>query len=165
MSNGKPMRAVICYDIEIDGGLSDAAKFEALLKDYSKGFESYLKENDPEIAKIVNFPKVQAEVPMQERRGETGSLSEIVFRGSRVKPVGDGIRKSIAGANGYMVLSSTPLEVHLKKWTGPNEGKEFVFPVEQLPFSIRKYFQNPGSMDGKVIPISKSRMGDFGIAK
>ena len=83
MSNGKPMRAVICYDIEIDGGLSDAAKFEALLKDFSNQFEGYIKDKDPDIAKIVNFPKIQAEVPMQERRGETGSLSEIVFRGSR----------------------------------------------------------------------------------
>ncbi len=84
MSNGKPMRAVICYDIDIDGGLSDAAKFEALLKEFSIEFKGYLKNKDPELAKIVNFSQEQAEVPMQERRGATGSLGDIVFRGSRV---------------------------------------------------------------------------------
>lgn len=162
MSNGKPMRAVICYDIDIDGGLSDAAKFEALLKQFSLEFQEYIKNKDPDIAKKVSFPQVQAEVPMQERRGETGSLSEIVFRGSRVKPVGGPTTRKASGDNQYHVLSSTPIEAHLQGW---GDGKQYIFPIEQLPFSVRKYFQNPGSMDGKVIRVSPSRIKEFGIPK
>ena len=158
MSNGKPMRAVICYDIEIDGGLSDAAKFEALLKDFSNQFEGYIKTKDPDIAKIVNFPKVQAEVPMQERRGETGSLSEFVFRGSRAT-------SSSAAKKEWLVMTSTPYEIHVRAMDGPNEGKDFIFPVEQLPHPMRKYFRNAGAMDGKEISINPRRMGMYGKQK
>jgi len=159
MNNGKPMRAVICYDIEIDGGLSDAAKFEMLLKDYSKDFEQYLKKNNPDLAKIVNFSQEQAEVPMQERRGATGSLGDIVFRGSRVTSTNNATKE-------WLVLSSNPIEIHVKGNPGmPHEGRVFIYPVDQLPTPMRKYFRNPGAMDGKSINIPGSRMLAFGTPK
>lgn len=161
----KPMRAVICYDIDLSGSLSDAASFEGILKEYAENFATFLKTKDQDIAKKVYIEKTQAEVPLQERRGSTGPLTDIVFRGSRIKPVDSPTIRKMASNTGYQVLSSTPIEVYLKKYTGDDEGKEYTFPIEQLPFSVRKYFKNPGSMDGKVIRVSPSRIKEFGIPK
>ncbi len=79
---GKMMRAVIVYDIEIDGNLKDAASLDDHLNDFAGEFNSYLSFHVPELNKKINFTQICAAVPLQERRGSTGSLDDIVFRGS-----------------------------------------------------------------------------------
>lgn len=77
------MRAVIVYDIEIDGSLKDAASLDDELNSFARGFQAHLSTNNPELKRKMNFTQINAAVPLQERRGATGSLDDIVFRGSR----------------------------------------------------------------------------------
>lgn len=83
MAYGKPLRGVIVYDIELDGGVSAAADFQKILSQYAESFMDYLKKENPSLAEVVKFTQAQAEVPLQERRGSTGPLDQIVFRGTR----------------------------------------------------------------------------------
>ena len=76
------MRAVIVYDVEIDGSIKDAAKLDDELNSFAQGFQEYLGSNNPELKQKMNFTQLSAALPLQERRGATGSLDEIVFRGS-----------------------------------------------------------------------------------
>ena len=80
---GKMMRAVIVYDIEVDGSLKDAARLDDHLNDWAGKFNSYLSFHDPKLNNKITFTQICAAVPLQERRGSTGSLDDIVFRGSR----------------------------------------------------------------------------------
>jgi hypothetical protein len=89
---GKAIRGVVVIDniLKEGCGMKDAVKYEAALEEYAKGFQAYLKENHPEILKTIGFEPgtgddhaIKAAVPMSERRGRTGSLEEIVFRGTR----------------------------------------------------------------------------------
>ena len=78
------LRGIIIADITVLD-LKAARVFEAELKKIAKRIENMsptdaiVHEELDDLAVI----KVQAEVPLQERRGETGPISGIVFRGSR----------------------------------------------------------------------------------
>jgi hypothetical protein len=78
-------RGVIVYDVDIDGSTRDTAKLDIALEEFSEGFKKFLKKKHPKLAKQVKFQQVKSAVPMQERRGPTGNLDEIVFRGTRGK--------------------------------------------------------------------------------
>lgn len=89
---GKAIRGVVVMDtiLKEGAGLRDAAKFEEILDEYAQGFREYLRKNHPEILQTIGFEPgtgdnsaIKVAVPMSERRGRTGSLDEIVFRGTR----------------------------------------------------------------------------------
>ena len=76
-------RGIVIYDLAIDGDTDEVFELQMLLRDYASKFKDYLEEKNPELAKSVVFEQTQAGVPMAERRGETGPIKDIVFRGSR----------------------------------------------------------------------------------
>ena len=83
---GKPIRTVIVHDALFDGDMKQAAALQDLLEDYAEGFLDYVKANNPEVATKFVIEQTQAAIPFKtERRGLTGSLEELVFRGSRGK--------------------------------------------------------------------------------
>ena len=85
-SKGKPIRTVIVHDALFDGDMKQAGALQALLEDYAEGFLSYVKSKNPEVAEALVIEQTQAAIPYKtERRGLTGSLEDIVFRGSRGK--------------------------------------------------------------------------------
>ena len=76
-------RGIVIYDIDIDGDTDEVFELQMHLRKYADDFQTYLKKTAPELAKRVGFEQTQAGVPMAERRGETGPIKDIVFRGSR----------------------------------------------------------------------------------
>ena len=82
---GMKLRAVIVADVEFKD-LASAAEFERILQTYVEKIKNHA-DPDWRVSRgdDMQIDKVQAAIPMQERRGETGSLHEIVFRGSRGK--------------------------------------------------------------------------------
>ena len=80
---GRMMRAVVVYDIDINGSLKDAAQLDDMLNSYAGGFMAYVEEHDYDLREKVRVTQTSAGVPLQERRGATGSLEDIVFRGTR----------------------------------------------------------------------------------
>ena len=83
---GKPIRTVIVHDVAFDGDFKQAGNLLSLLEDYADGFLSYVASKDPDLAKVIAIEQTQAAIPYKtERRGLTGSLEELVFRGSRGK--------------------------------------------------------------------------------
>ena len=76
-------RGIVIYDIDIDGDTDEVFELQMHLRKYANDFQTYLKKTAPDLAKRVCFEQTQAGVPMAERRGETGPLKDIVFRGSR----------------------------------------------------------------------------------
>ena len=87
MDKGRPMRAVVAFDIELDGGFDLAAEFSAELKKFAMAFvdqhEKGGARSNSAIGKSVKFVQTQAELLLTERRGPTGPLNNIVFRGTR----------------------------------------------------------------------------------
>ena len=87
MDKGRPMRAVVAFDIELDGGFDLAAEFSAELKKFAMAFvdqhEKGGSKANSDIGKSVKFVQTQAELLLTERRGLTGPLNNIVFRGTR----------------------------------------------------------------------------------
>ena len=79
------LRAIIVADVEFKD-LATAAEFEGILQSYANKIKNHA-DPDWSVARgeDMQIDKVQAAIPMQERRGETGSLHEIVFRGTRGK--------------------------------------------------------------------------------
>jgi hypothetical protein len=79
------LRAVIVADVEFKD-LATAAEFEEILQTYVAKIKNHA---DPDWSVSrgddMQIDQVQAAIPMQERRGETGSLHQIVFRGTRGK--------------------------------------------------------------------------------
>jgi len=77
------LRAVIVADIEVSD-LETALEFENILKGYAEKIKSHA---DPDASVLggdnLMIENVQAMIPMQDRRGSTGRLDQIVFRGSR----------------------------------------------------------------------------------
>ncbi len=75
------LRAIIVADIEVSD-LETALEFENILKGYAEKIKNHA---DPDANLIrgddLMIEKVQAMIPMQERRGSTGDLDKIVFRG------------------------------------------------------------------------------------
>lgn len=76
-------RGIVIYDIDIDGDTDEVFELQMHLRKYADDFQTYLKKTAPDLAKRVGFEQTQAGVPMAERRGETGPIKDIVFRGSR----------------------------------------------------------------------------------
>jgi len=149
-NKGKPMRGVIVYDFEIDGNLMQAAAFNSELETFSKQFEQFLKDNNPKLAGKVNFSQTMAAVPMAERRGPTGDLDDIVFRGSRGKNEAIGRAKLPVGADGDEKRHLVAMRERLRRdkmptpliqqeldreWMGIKSGS---IPVKQFRKYIKK---------------------------
>jgi hypothetical protein len=86
-TKGKMFRGVVVFDIEIEGGLKAAMDFQTALNEFSTSFAKSYKSSS------LKITKVQAEVPLQERRGATGDLNDIVFRGTRGFNISDDLVK------------------------------------------------------------------------
>ena len=77
------LRAVIVADIEVKS-LQKAFDYEKKLQELALEIEKWgppdatLDEDEP-----IAVEKVLAKITLQERRGSTGDLEQIVFRGSR----------------------------------------------------------------------------------
>ena len=75
------LRAIIVADVEVSD-LETALEFENILKGYAEKIKNHA---DPDAnvwrGDDLMIEKVQAMIPMQERRGSTGDLDKIVFRG------------------------------------------------------------------------------------
>ena len=86
-NKGKPMRAAVVFDIELDGGFDIAAAFQAELTKFAKSFEAKYKSNKTNDksnhSNFVQITQTKAELLLSERRGPTGELNNIVFRGTR----------------------------------------------------------------------------------
>ena len=86
-NKGKPMRAVVVFDIELDGGFDVAAEFQAELKEFTQKFADRFEKggeaNKTNVGQHVKFTQSKSELLLSERRGPTGALSNIVFRGTR----------------------------------------------------------------------------------
>ena len=137
------LRGIIIADIAVLD-LKAASVFEAELKKIAKRIENMsppdaiVHEELDDLAVI----KVQAEVPLQERRGETGPSSGIVFRGSRganspiriPNNVSAGVKKRLQFARNTMIKKGMGTEdiqdqidreaEHLMKQY--NEGRKYI---------------------------------------
>lgn len=82
---GVKKRAIIIWDVDINGDTDEVFNLHKLVNEYAKEFKEYLNAKDPDLAKKVHIEQEKAGVPQAERRGPTGDLKEIVFRGSREK--------------------------------------------------------------------------------
>ena len=132
-SNGKPLRGVAVYDIELEGGVAVAAKFEEVLQEYIDGFEDYLKEKNPRLLDVVHFSQKKAAVPLQERRGATGALDQIVFRGTR----GDYTKVEVAEVFVEKVDRSKEV-ILVRRADKPNDDKWYYeFPLGKLTARMR----------------------------
>jgi len=134
MSEGKPYRGVIVYDIELEGGIDEAYLFKKALKEFSKQFEDYLADTHPEVAEKVTITLDQADMPMQERRGATGDLNQIVFRGTR---------GSYATSTKFMmfqVRGYDEKEVWLECLEEKEAAKFTTMPINRLPKVLQNQF-------------------------
>ena len=83
MVNKKKMRGVIVYDIELTGGIGQAVAFDSLLAEHCRNLQKLMDEKYPEMSEVIKIEQSKSAIPLQERRGKTGPLEQIVFRGSR----------------------------------------------------------------------------------
>lgn len=77
-------RGVIVFDFEVDGNLQDAAEVERLMKMSAEKFVDIVQDGsdlDYDLSGKVRVTQTQAE--MTPRRGDTGPISKITFRGGR----------------------------------------------------------------------------------
>ena len=79
---GIKLRAIIIADIEVKT-LNAAAEHEKKLRELAREIEKWGPPDACWGDEDFGVEKVQAMIPMQERRGETGPIDAIVFRGSR----------------------------------------------------------------------------------
>ena len=95
-NKGKPMRAVVVFDIELDGGFDVAAEFQAELKEFAQKFVDRFEQggeaNKTKVGQHVKFTQTKSELLLSERRGPTGELNNIVFRGTRGPNLGPKIK-------------------------------------------------------------------------
>ena len=95
-NKGKPMRAVVVFDIELDGGFDVAAEFQAELKEFAQKFVDRFEKggaaNETKVGQHVKFTQTKSELLLSERRGPTGELNNIVFRGTRGPNLGPNIK-------------------------------------------------------------------------
>lgn len=83
MVNKRKMRGVIVYDIELTGGIGQAVAFDVLLREHCKNLQKLMDEKYPEMSEAIKIEQSQSAIPLQERRGKTGPLEKIIFKGSR----------------------------------------------------------------------------------
>lgn len=79
-------RGIVIYDLDINGDTEEIFEMHSLLKEYAEGFKSFVKDRNPKLAKNVTFEQIKSGVPMAERRGLSGEVKDIVFRGVRDRP-------------------------------------------------------------------------------
>ena len=79
---GRSLRAVIVIDFEAET-LADASKFDAALKKQAKILCETIADPSSSSDDDLHIISHQAEVLLSERRGKTGPVSNIVFRGTR----------------------------------------------------------------------------------
>ncbi len=80
---GVKKRAIIIWDVDINGDTEEVFNLHKLVDEYAVEFQQYLKAKNPSLAQAVTIEQHKAGVPQAERRGPTGELKEIVFRGTR----------------------------------------------------------------------------------
>ncbi len=81
---GVKKRAIIIWDVDINGDTSEVYELHQLVNEYANEFKQFLRSKNAKLANLVTIegdPK--AGVPQAERRGPTGELKDIVFRGTR----------------------------------------------------------------------------------
>jgi hypothetical protein len=136
------LRGIIIADIEVSS-LAEANWFDELLKEYGEKIKAHFDPNwSVARGDDIQLDKIQTEVPMQERRGETGPISEIVFRGSRganspiriPNNVSAGVKKRLQFARNTMIKKGMGTEdiqdqidreaEHLMKQY--NEGRKYI---------------------------------------
>ena len=83
MVNKRKMRGVIVYDIELTGGIGQAVAFDSLLAEHCKNLQKLMDEKYPEMSEAIKIEQSQSAIPLRERRGKTGPLEKIIFKGSR----------------------------------------------------------------------------------
>ena len=76
------LRAIIVADIDVKD-LDAARKHEKKLQALAKEIEKWGPPDGVEDGEEISVEQVQAKITLQERRGATGSLEQIVFRGTR----------------------------------------------------------------------------------
>ena len=79
------LRAIIVADIEVLN-LSAATEYEAKLKDLAKEIEKWGPPDafsGGDRSEKISVEQVLAQITLHERRGRTGPLEQIVFRGTR----------------------------------------------------------------------------------
>lgn len=79
-------RGIVIYDLDINGDTEEIFEIHSLLKEYAEGFKRFVRERNPKLARNVDFEQIKSGVPMAERRGLSGEVKDIVFRGVRDKP-------------------------------------------------------------------------------
>jgi len=79
---GKSMRAVIVIDFEAQN-FSDASEFDATLKQRAKELCETIVDPSNTSGDDICIESYNAGVLLAERRGITGNLNDIVFRGTR----------------------------------------------------------------------------------
>ena len=76
------LRAIIIADIEVKS-LKAAAEHENKLKELAREIEKWGPPDACFGDDDIGVEKVQAVIPLSERRGETGPIEHIIFRGTR----------------------------------------------------------------------------------
>ena len=71
---GQKMRAVVVFDIDVND-IEDAVNFDKHLKGLVSKFKS------PIVG--IKIEQRTSGIPFKERRGKTGNINQIVFRGTR----------------------------------------------------------------------------------
>ena len=129
-------RGIVIYDLAIDGDTDEVFELQQLLREYAEDFQKYLHKKAPKLAQAVVFEKTQAGVPMAERRGETGPIKDIVFRGSRGTnspvslpqktkdgtPITPGVKKRLQGLRNE-VLQSNSMSIKQTQQLVENEAE------------------------------------------
>ena len=73
----KQYRGVMVFDFEVDGKFSTVAKLE-------EAWDQFCEDMQTAVTNTVSDVKIeQAQAELQDRRGKTGAIKNIVFRGGR----------------------------------------------------------------------------------
>ena len=156
-------RGIVIYDIDIDGDTDEVFELQMHLRKYADDFQTYLKKTAPDLAKRVGFEQTQAGVPMAERRGGTGPIKDIVFRGSRgqnspikipmrtsvdERQVSPGIAKRLAQLRNKMVHRGSDPK-HIQHWL-QSEADHMMMMYDMsggkevsLSNQVRQYMDHP----------------------
>jgi hypothetical protein len=76
------LRAIIVADIEVKD-LDAAREHEKKLQALAKEIEKWGPPDGVEDGEEISVEQVQAKITLQERRGATGPIEQIIFRGTR----------------------------------------------------------------------------------
>jgi hypothetical protein len=116
---GKPYRAVVVYDLDFDGSARVAADFEDALDKFAQEFA---KKHS---TKEIQFTQVQAKFLMESRRGASGPLEEIVFRGTRGQNTSGGFGR-------YLDYNLSPAQRQRVQIRESQEAKKLNMPLPEF---------------------------------